>query len=60
MDMSLRKFWETVKNREPGVLQSMGSQRLGHDLVTKQSFCGLRPQGEQRAAKNLSNHQEAP
>ena len=60
MDMSLRKFWERVKNREPGVLQSMGSQRLGHDLVTKQSFCGLCTQGEQRAAKSLSDHQEAP
>ena len=36
MDMSLRKFWETVKNREPGVLQSMRLQRVRQDLVTKQ------------------------
>ena len=28
MDMSLSKLWEMVK---PGVLQSMGSQRVGHD-----------------------------
>ena len=27
MDMSLSKLWEMVKNREAGVLQSMGSQR---------------------------------
>ena len=45
MDMSLsklRSWWWTGK---PGVLQSMGSQRVGHDLVTEQlqmdcqSFC---------------------
>ena len=28
MDMSLSKLWETVKDRKPGVLQSMGSQRI--------------------------------
>ena len=26
MDMSLRKLWEIVKDREPGMLQSIGSQ----------------------------------
>ena len=31
MDMSLNKLWETVKAREVCVLQSMGSQRVGHD-----------------------------
>ena len=31
MDMSLSKLWEMVKDREPGVLQSMGSQRVRHD-----------------------------
>ena len=31
MDMSLGKLWELVMDREPGVLQSMGSQRVGHD-----------------------------
>ena len=31
MDMSLRKLWEVVKEGKPGVLQSMGSQRVGHD-----------------------------
>ena len=27
--------WETPQMEEPGGLQSMGSQRVGHDLVTK-------------------------
>ena len=31
MDMSLSKLWEMVKGKEPGVLQSMGSQTAGHD-----------------------------
>ena len=30
MDMSLSKLWELVIGR-PGVLQSLGSQRVGHD-----------------------------
>ena len=34
MDVSLSKLWETVKDRKPGVLQSMGSQRVRLDLVT--------------------------
>ena len=31
MDMSLSKLWELVKDRKPGVLQSLGSQRIRHD-----------------------------
>ena len=31
MDMSLRKLWELVMDREVFVLQSMGSQRVRHD-----------------------------
>ena len=31
MDMSLSKLQEMVKDREGGVLQSMGSQRVRHD-----------------------------
>ena len=38
MDMSLSKVWEMVKDRKPGVLQSMGSQRAGHDLATEQQW----------------------
>jgi len=26
IDMNLGKFWEMVKDKEPGMLQSMGSQ----------------------------------
>ena len=33
-DMSLSKLWEIVKDREAS--QSMGSQRVGHDLTTEQ------------------------
>ena len=36
MDMNLNKLQEMVKDREAGVLQSMGSQRVGHDLATEQ------------------------
>ena len=31
MDMSLSKLQETVKDREAGMLQSMGLQRAGHN-----------------------------
>ena len=32
--MTLGKLWEMVKDREPGVLQSMGSQRVRYDSTT--------------------------
>ena len=32
MDMNLSKLWDG----EPGMLQFMGFQRVGHDLVTEQ------------------------
>ena len=35
MDLSLSKLQELVMDREPGVLQSMGSQRVRHDCVTE-------------------------
>ena len=31
MDMNLGELWELVMDRRPGVLQFMGSQRVGHD-----------------------------
>ena len=36
MSMSLSRLQEMVKDRKPGMLQSMGSQSVGHDLVTEQ------------------------
>ena len=36
MVMNLIKLCEVVKDKEPGVLQFMGSQRVRHDLVTEQ------------------------
>ena len=35
MDMNLSKLQEIVEDREPGVLQSVGLQRVGHNLVTE-------------------------
>ena len=35
MDMSLNKLRELVMDGGPGVLQSMGSQRVGHDCATE-------------------------
>ena len=31
MDMSLSKLWELVMDRRPGMLQSMGPQKVGCD-----------------------------
>ena len=36
MNRSLSKLQEIAKNRDPGVLQSMGSQQIEHDLATGQ------------------------
>ena len=35
MDMSLSKLWELVIDRETGMLQSMGLQRVGHYWATE-------------------------
>ena len=35
-DTSLSKLWEMVKDREPGVLKTIGLQRVRHDLVPEQ------------------------
>ena len=36
MDMSLSKLWEMVKDREAWCVQSMGLQKVEHDLVAEQ------------------------
>ena len=33
--------WEIPWTEEPGGLQSMGSQRVGHNLATKQQYCDM-------------------
>ena len=38
IEMSLGKFRELVMDRGHDLLQSMGSQRVGHDSVTSFSF----------------------
>ena len=35
MNMNLSKLLELVETEVPGVLQSMGLQRVGHDLITE-------------------------
>ena len=37
-DMNLNKHQEIVKGWLPGMLQFMGLQRVGHDLVTEQQL----------------------
>ena len=38
MGMSLSKLWETVRDREACMLQSMGSQRVRCDRVTERKI----------------------
>ena len=38
MDIKLSKLYEIVEEGEPGVLQSMGSQRVRHDLANEQQL----------------------
>ena len=41
MDMSLSGLWELVMDKEPGVLQSMGTQRVRHEWVTELNWTEL-------------------
>ena len=41
MSVSLSQLWQIVKDRELYMLQSMGSQRVRHDLTTEQQQCHL-------------------
>ena len=42
VDMRLSRLWELVMDREPGVLHSVGSQRVLHDWVTELTIPCLR------------------
>ena len=42
MHMSLSKLQEMVMTGKPSVLQSVGSQRVGHDLLTEQQIIALK------------------
>ena len=35
VEVSLSKLWEIVKEGQPGVLQFMGSRRVGHDSTAE-------------------------
>ena len=39
MDMNLIKLQERWRTEKPGMLQSMGAQRVRHNLVTEQQLC---------------------
>ena len=41
MDMSLTELWELAMDREAGVLQFMGLQRVRHDWATELNWCLL-------------------
>ena len=59
--MSLSKIRELVMDRKPGVLQSLGSQRVGHHWVTelnwlsRPEFCSwlIRPSNSQHSAPDF-------
>ena len=56
MDMGLSELWELVMDREAGMLQFMGSQRVRHDWATKLNWTeyGLKKSlwHRQKAKKN--------
>ena len=61
MDMSLSKLWELVKDRKPGMLQSMGLQRVGHDLETEQQKMVWRKEEreqERKGRRETEGHRE--
>ena len=53
MDMNLSKYWEIEDDRrgKPGMLQSMGLQRVGRDLVTEQQQSAVRVEAVNQAAR---------
>ena len=54
MDMSLSKFQELAIDREPGVLQSMGSQTVRHNWVTELNW--IQAQGINSGPREHAGH----
>ena len=51
--MSLSQLQETEgRTEEPGVLQSMGLQRVGHDLETEQQLWLIQHVGQQKLTQH--------
>ena len=49
IDMSLSKFWEIVENRAAWcAVQSLGSQKVGHNLATEEQQRTLAEQMEEK------------
>ena len=60
MDISLSKLWETVKYIwEPGMLQSMGLQRVSHNLATEKQQQKMESQTGLGKVKKPTNHDTA-
>ena len=55
MDMSLSKLRETVKDREAGMPQFLGSQRGRYDLATEQQQRWTKPKSNDSWGKNVCN-----
>ena len=36
LNTNLSKLWKMIRNEKPGMLQSLGLPRVGHDLATEQ------------------------
>ena len=53
-DMNVSKLWETVKDRQPGMLQSMGLPRVRHNLATEQQQRGPSRETVPVSDENLS------
>ena len=51
MNMNLGKLWEIVRTGRPGMLQSMGSQRVRHDWATAQQQAGMSSQTKELTCK---------
>ena len=56
MDKSLSKLWDMVKDRKPGMLQSMELQRIRHNWVTEQQQREHSRLGQSNALPSFWSH----